>query len=502
MKQGAIFSGTLSAKRIVLYLGVPAGACAIMQLALGASPLTVLLAGCTVALGLLAFAALGAYNGGAWLVFFYVLGNVLIALIAKTFMGQTVDSHLYAAADSFSILLITTCGLVAATVLASATPVGRPVFMPTRNVRTLSWLCWGSFFLGIVFWLANQHFQGPRGSGFGGIAVFRGLLYMAVIARTAALLERSRGRRSFDIALGVIVGVSVFLGLLSDRKADVAYPVVAYFATILFYRRRLAWRHTLALVTGAFLFVLVLAPLIHVWRGLGQENMALGERITLVNRTARAILENGRLDYYLKKTSARVLPGYYDYFGSNGTGQRVLGRFASVQQIDPVVSETERQGTVGGSAIWPAFGRLLPGFVYPNKPKYIEGYHILVHFGLISPEGGKFPTVPLAGQVYAAYGLIGVLVIPFLTFLTFLLFFKKLGWSLYRNVYAVFFFVNFVIVYAAQGTFGQYAGAVLRDFPLLAATFWVLAVLARKTAPSARCAPADTQEASSFTWEG
>jgi len=51
---------------------------------------------------------------------------------------------------------------------------------------------------------------------------------------------------------------------------------------------------------------------------------------------------------------------------------------------------------------------------------------------------------------------------------------KKLGWTLYRNVFAIFFFCVFVVVYANQGELGQYADAVLRGFPLLAATLWLV----------------------------
>lgn len=482
MKAGIPLSGRL----ITCWLLVATLVATCLQLGFGASPFVVLLAATTATLGVLFFAAFGPMNTGAWVALFYVLSNVLVALCAKTLMGQSLGSHLYAALSSFLVLLITTVGLVTALLLAKVLPVGRPLFRPTSNGWILAWLSWGSFSLGILFWLANQHFQGPYGSGFGGLAVFHGLLYMAVIARTATLLERSRDRRSFDVVLGVIIGAAVFLGLLSDRKADAAYPVVAYFATVFFYRRRLYWKQMLTIVIGAALFVLVLAPLIHVWRGLGQEKMSLSQRVAVVADTAGEIVKTGRLDHYLKKPGASIRGGYYNYFGGNGNGQRVLGRFASIQQVDPVVAETEHQGTLGGSAIWPAFARLTPSFILPNKPKFIEGYHILVRFGLINPRGGKFPTVPLAGQAYAAYGLVGVLTIPFCTFLVFLLLLKKLGWHLYRNVYAIFFFVNFVIVYVAQGSFGQYAGAVLRNFPLFAITFYLFAILARVTMRAAR----------------
>jgi len=129
--------------------------------------------------------------------------------------------------------------------------------------------------------------------------------------------------------------------------------------------------------------------------------------------------------------------------------------------------------------VWPAFERLVPSFIDPDKPRDYESYVLLVHLGIIDPEGGKFPTVPLVAQSYAAYGLVGVLVIPFLTYVVFLLALKKLGWNLYRNVFAIFFFCSFLVVYSNQGDLGQFSGQVLRDFPLLALALWLLTRIQR-----------------------
>ncbi len=91
---------------MVLYLGVPALVALVAQLAMGASFAVVILAVLIGGVGLLAFMSLGAYNAGAWLALFYVLGNVLVAIYAKTLMGQTLDSHLYVPVDSFLVLAV------------------------------------------------------------------------------------------------------------------------------------------------------------------------------------------------------------------------------------------------------------------------------------------------------------------------------------------------------------------------------------------------------------
>jgi len=85
----------------------------------------------------------------------------------------------------------------------------------------------------------------------------------------------------------------------------------------------------------------------------------------------------------------------------------------------------------------------------------------------------------LLAQSYAGYGVVGVVLIPLLTFTAFLLALRKLGWNLHRNVFGIFFFCVFIVVYANQGDLSQYAGSVLRNFPLLAALLWWLTRICR-----------------------
>jgi len=272
----------LGSGRLVVYLGAAALVAVLVQLLLGVSPPVIMLAIVITVLGLLSFAALGAYNIGSWLALFYVLGNVLLALYAKTLMGQSLDSHLYAPLESFLVLTVTTSALFVALIIARQVKLGRPLLPPTQKPKTLAWLSWGSFVLGVGFWFVNQHFQGPGGNRFGGFAVFRDLILMAVIARTALLLEGSQAKRAMDVWLVIILAVGVLLGLLSNSKAQSAYPVVSYFATLLFYRRGLPWKQVVLLAFGLVFFVAVLVPMIQAWRYLGEQQMTVAERTELI----------------------------------------------------------------------------------------------------------------------------------------------------------------------------------------------------------------------------
>jgi hypothetical protein len=268
------------------------------------------------------------------------------------------------------------------------------------------------------------------------------------------------------------------MGLIDNTKTSVALPIVAYFATSLFYRGGLTLRQGVAGGLGFALMAALVSPMIHAYRTLGIRDMPWQERVTFTVRAMQDASKNGGLQRYEELAVLQLRSGYYNYFGE-GKGQMLLGRYASIEQIDPVIATTARQGMLGGTVIWPSFTRLLPSFVYPDKPHYVESYRLLVQLGLIRPEGGKYPTVPLVAQSYAGYGPAGLLLIPFLTFLGFLLALKKLGWKLYRNVFAIFFFCMFTVVYANQGDLGQYAGSVLRNFPIVAAILWLLVCVYR-----------------------
>ena len=311
---------------------------------------------------------------------------------------------------------------------------------------------------------------------------------MGVIARTAMIMERSDGRRSLDTTLLLIIALCTIMGLLDNSKAEVALPVVAYFATSLFYRGGVTLRQVGAATVGFFLMTALVGPMIHAFRGLGIQAMPWRQRMSLIERVVKDALARGDLKTYQQLASGQFRNGYYNYFGQ-GDRQMLLGRYASIQEIDPVIASVDRRGTVGGSVIWPSFERLLPSALDRDKPRYIEGYHLLVRLGLNDPRGGKYPTVPLLAQSYAGYGAIGVLVIPLFTFLGFMLVLKKLGWDLHRNVFAIFFFCVFIVVYSNQGDVGQYAHGALRTFPLLAAVLWLLNRISRRRAAE-RVSPA------------
>ena len=455
-------------------LGAAVTIACVVQIALGADPRVLLLALVGTSAGLAGFGFLGVYELGAWVSLFYVLGNLVIAVCTKTFLGQAADSNLESPLLSFLVVDVGCLSLFLALVVVRAANVGKPVLRPTEGDDGLAFLSWSCFLLGAISWLLNRQFQDPGGNGFGGFALFVNLFLMAVIARTAHVMVRENRPRRIDASLVLILVVSTAAGLLENQKAGIALPLASYLVTLTFFRGGLSKGTLVTSLLCGVLFVSLVAPLTHIYRALDIQRIPLNEKIKLIKlETAHAFAGGALRDDYSMLVSTAFSNGYYDYFGDS-RGQMIVGRYASIQQIDPVVTTVYNTRPLGGAAIWPALGHAVPSFINPEKPQDEESYTILVDLGLINPAGGKFPTLPLVGQAYAGYGFVGILIIPFATFLVFLLALKKITGGLWRNIYSIFFFCQFVIVYANQGDLHQYADEVLRAFPVFTVLFWCI----------------------------
>ena len=457
-----------------------AGICILIQIFMGATIEVVVLTTISVIFSVYGFLASGVYCIGAWALYLYVFGNIIVALFGKTLLGQPLDSNLAAPTDSFLMVTLSSFAFVLA-------------FNVIRNIRfreilndvrpsseKLFFLSTTSFLLGVGFWLLNRILLDDTDGDFGGLSIFFGLFLMAVIARTGALITKTNGIKTFDFFLCLIIVVAVVFGGIDNKKTNVALPVISYFVTILFYRGYLSLRSIIIAGLGFALFLTVLAPSIHTLRVLGQSQQTIDDRVELIIKFSSDIFSSKQtLDQIQKTASSRFADGYYGYFGDSGFGQMLLGRYASIQQIDPIVGEVNRNGSMGGEAIWPAFTRLVPRFINSDKPLYIESFNILYHYALIGPLDGRFPTLPLAGQAYAAYGIAGVLIISFLIFLVFLGALKKIGYRLHYNPYTIFFFCQFLVVYVSQGDFSQYVGFILRNAPLFIMVFLIVSLFWR-----------------------
>lgn len=468
-------------RKIALFLFAAIAFCMPVQFFLGADVTTLVLDISAISIGLFFFQRLSFYSPGAWFIFFYIFGNILFAFLIKTIFLQTIDSNLYAPEESYLVELIAVLALVVAVILVSKINVGRPLLSPELSTAELRVLTWGCLLIGTVSWHFSGVLSGDEASEVGGFGAFQQLTYMAVICKTAMLLGKENSKRLWDIELIIILLVNLFFGAVANSQAAFATPVICYFATLLFFRGSIPLLYIAFSILFGLIFTNFIAPLIHVLRFLGEEQASFSQRIDLVLLAISDIVNGGVVARLAQNSSQLITSGYYNYFGNVSAGEFVFGRFASIQQIDPVIARASQDGSVGLPIIGAAFHAILPKVIDPTKLPFDIGFYVLLHYGFVSEIGGKFPTLPMMGELFAEYGLPGAFILGFALFFSCLLILKKITWSLKRNVFAIFFFSNFITFFVSQGAVEQYVGFTFRGMPSYAIVFFLLKYAGRIT---------------------
>lgn len=459
----------LKTNTIVWLLSLPAVVCVLVQIGLGASLTVLFLAAFSIFVGLYGFWLFGAGNLAGWFCLFYMAGNVLFAFYAKTILGQTVESYLYAPTVSYLVQAICGAALLAALIASQWISVGR-TFPPITDLPTLRFLAWASFTIGLS--IEVYHTYGDRGLAgpeYGGLAMFGSLMYLGIVCRTAYVILQSRGRKHIDSVVLLMLLVSTAFGIFMNGRGNTAMPCLYFFATLLFFKGKLPLRYVVALCCGAFLFTLV-APAILVFRYMGLRDLPLGEEVKAFEYALPMMLNPEEYAFKTGQLGREV--GYYSYFGGT-KGQVVLGRFASIQQIDPAISKTDDGQPLGSELFFDAFRELLPTFIDPDKPTVNNSFLILTRQGLTSAAQGLYPTLPLAGEIYSLFGMWGVLSIPFGIFLAYALVLKKIGWGLYGNAYSIYILCS-TVSHVHDGALEAYLGGIFRGLPLLTLLVWLL----------------------------
>jgi hypothetical protein len=457
--------------------------CGIYQLVLGEDLFTLVYALFGIYIGLFVFSRFSATNSGAWFLFFYLFGNTLFAVILKSILSQTLSSYAYSAQASYFVEMLGISMMGLALLCVSKLGVGRPIFVPLLDVDRLNVFSIVAFVVGCIGWKFSGalNVQSDIGNVTGnGFSVFKDAIFMSIICRTAVVILKDKTKYPFDFILFTMIAVAVLLGSVSNSKTYIALPVVAYIVTIIFFKKAIPIGYIASIAIAGEIFSNVIAPMMQALRYLGQQSLSVSARIDLIVRGFDSLISGTDLAAYMKSTTTLWGGDYYDYFGPNGFGQTLAGRYASIQQIDPVVVAAQKFGQFSYPLIVNSIKGAVPGILYSQKPLYGSPFEILVHYGIIPFYSGKNPTLPLMGQTCAVYGLVWGCVVAFFVFFFFLLFLKKIGFDLYRNVFAIFFLVQFTVVYASQGVIEQYLDQILREFPTWVILFLIIQKLPKR----------------------
>jgi len=456
-------------RSIFLVLWCSGLVCLLAQLLLGGEIFVVTIDAACLGVGLYGFKRHGIYNGCAALVLFYVVGNVAISLYIKTILLQPVDSYLFAPSKSYMVELAGISTSVLALAAVSKLDLGAPILPAELDAGNLRKLARIATFLGLAGWVESHNYHTMfGGSNTDGFASFRDLLFLAIICKTAALIQGRSSRYYIDAELTLLLLVSTSLGFLINSKAYTFLPMVAYMSTIFFFEGKISYVRGMTFTVLGWVFLIVVAPLIQVLRFLQQQHLTILGRIALIGQA----LTSSNYANLVQRLRAHAVflygEGYYDYFRDSANWVVIAGRYASVQQIDPVIARVQLWGLQNFPLVNSAMTAIIPHVIYSTKLPFSAAYYILLQLGFATIGGGKSPTLPMAGELYAVYGISGVVFGSLAVFIVFFLILKKLAWNLNKNVFAIFFFVDFTFVYASQGAVEQYLNAALRQFPTFA----------------------------------
>ncbi|MBN1481479.1 hypothetical protein EH223_03865 [candidate division KSB1 bacterium] len=441
----------------------------VLQLAFGADVRILFFAVATALCGFLILNHGGIYDAVSLAGFVFLFNTVFFAILLKTFLGQAIDSNLYAPFISFLIIFIVALEVLFAIKLVHIIPVGKPLYKPHNDLSFLKYLAIVCYVLGVLLWILSQLYHvDPRSQfssqdkGFGGFATIYPIFYMGIVAGTAFVLLSSNQKKSVNKWLFMMILTGVIMGLFESRKVIVGLTFGYYFFTSFIYRHRITSRQIFVGILLVLFIFFIFAPIVHVYR-TDLWFLPFSQRIDYMKSNADKMIQSNYLfDYFRRVFNQEYSLNSYQYFGQNLI---LIDRFATIQHSDLIIDSFMSRNEMGAELFIQGFDLILPSFINPNKRSISLGDQITWELGLRKYGVVGFPTVPVIASSFAAKKWLGVLVVPFFIFLLLFLFLKKVGADIRRNVFSIYFIVP-ILVGAHEWSHSQYIVRLFRLFPV------------------------------------
>ena len=419
---------------------------AIFQLLLGADGLVV--AGfCFAAfLGVAASAAAGGFRTiiGA-LCLIHVLKVLLVALLLKSILLETVESNLFAPVETAGMLAWGYASLLLASLAARfwlfpSRFLRRGVFMTLlpNNAQFLLALGLSFFLCGTVFSFIGGAYIDQAGGGLGLIKTLAG--YKGFCVSCFIFYSHAKGRRAIllnPLVMGTLVLLTV-LGVISTSKQGILEP--AFFAGLAYYSiRGFQWKRYLILgILAFFAAQYIINPFTQTAK---MVNMSAGGRSS-GKETLKAFAKNATDSSVREDNIARIDDmeefDKKSYFNEN---VYILSRLALVYEqswlVSASVDPSQRSGWF--TIDW-GFDMLWPRFLKPDKPAGSAAPWLGSFSGITgSDDDATSISFGYMANFYNAFGNQGVVIGGFLTaFFLFLLVSFAFGFNRSGGIFWVF----------------------------------------------------------------
>lgn len=404
-----------------------------------------------------------------------------MALVAKTFLGQNLESHLFDPYATFELntlfmLIITTILLI-----ARALDAGMALFhfpMDPPSLRRMSVFCFCVGFAAEVFAGFGHSATGEASGGsiFPIAAVFGDLLYLGLITETIYTIKKTEGRSFASPVSMTMAGLALAISLAFNMREFFVSCLIAIVTTAFMYRS-LRLQHIVYGVAFVAFFMYFLSP-ITLYLRLQREGMDKSQFVALVQDTViKAATDPDFFNLISEEASYASIANIkddapYDYFGNRSN---VLNRLSYIGLLDAVASATHGRKPLGMEAVKQGMMRNLPGFLGFEKPEtaYGMGDWLSWRMDMGLPGLSSFLIFGLPMEGLATWGLIGFIVYPFICILPVL---WISGWfSSFRLPFpaSIFMFASLqhgLVESTADGFFSM----LNRGMPMFALMFFII----------------------------
>ena len=439
--------------------GIFTGLACAMHLLLGSDPIAVCLAGLAVLISIFPIAFYGFLNIGAVLIALVGFRYVGFPLFAKLSMGQPLDTYLLDPVGSFGVVLMGGLGYLSAFLAGSGFSVGRPFLKPSASYLILGRISFLAAVVGIsanlvVAFRVNEQYSGITVANF-----FVSFLHLALISGIARAIQKTKGRRSVDAWVLVLLIAEIEFAMVLNSRMALMEIFLCWVATIVSFKAKIQWRHLSVTVFTIVAMVIFITPVFLYVRVLRDE-LSWTQR---TNATFDTITNwPVAFDYYMswRELSARV--GWYrSYYGSV---QNVFERMSHVNTVDMLKSGADSTSQLGIKDLQLALKRAMPRILAPKKSVgHSQGSLLYSSIGFL--KSGPYPTAPLIGTGYVAFGWVGAFCYPFLLGLAWIVIVKKMsGWNLQGNIWAVYLLLR-VHNQFVEGSSDSYVMHIMRILP-------------------------------------
>lgn len=322
-----------------------------------------------------AFNAVGGlvYPSGAY-IFFLGFLSVILGGLAKTVVGESLDSHLYNTQKDLLIYLTGACSIWVAARISAATRRKKPFLLKTQLTSNITQATVGALLVGqFGMLLVPESYVSTFNQ-------MNQLLYLAVILAAYDVTKRTDGRRSFSVlALGILLLATAEYGLFSFSKQGMFTPSLCWALGATMAGYRMTWKRALFVGTFAFVMATLLTPISQIGRAYRYLPDANEKAIELLMHPLETRDLYNREEKLLED---KQVAGYHWFEHTTG----LLDRLTVLPIDDALIHRTDRGYSPGSFPIVTYATNMIPRYLVKEKPLWRWGNRYAHEIGLLGKD--------------------------------------------------------------------------------------------------------------------